>query len=310
MRTMTWRLLVLWWVATLAAAQESRPAWSRLGLDLPEGIEVTAGVLPGPVRAFVAAVELGRKEHDVRPMHSATPAGKEPLSKLAARLEAVVAINASFFNVDQKPCPVLGWLVIDGDERFAPQSWLARKPAAVEVSRAAIWWSGGARPEIGWISRRGAATFACPDPLPGTSTESRPEAPRGAREIRRVRGAIGAGPMLIVHGQTRITRREEHMFEKEDVRHPRTAVGLTARNRLLMVVVDGRYDGSRGVTLAELAELMASLGATEAMNFDGGGSSTLVVQGKVINNPVGKGVERPVPTGLGVFRVPEGGGRK
>jgi exopolysaccharide biosynthesis protein len=67
---------------------------------------------------------------------------------------------------------------------------------------------------------------------------------------------------------------------------PRTAVGVIDANHLVFVVVDGRSPGySRGATLPELAEIMTGLGAETAYNFDGGGSSTMVFAGEVLNQP-------------------------
>ncbi len=90
---------------------------------------------------------------------------------------------------------------------------------------------------------------------------------------------------------------------------PRTAVGLNqAGNRLIIVVVDGRQPGySEGVTEAELAALLLEQKVYSAMNLDGGGSSTLVIQGEdgepvVLNSPVHQGIpgnERPVGNHLG-----------
>ncbi|KWX89012.1 exopolysaccharide biosynthesis protein [Paenibacillus riograndensis] len=77
--------------------------------------------------------------------------------------------------------------------------------------------------------------------------------------------------------------------------NPRTAVGMIAPNHYVFVVVDGRSEGySRGMTLAELANVMSDLGATEAYNLDGGGSSTMYFMGRVVNNPQGKNQERGV----------------
>lgn len=67
---------------------------------------------------------------------------------------------------------------------------------------------------------------------------------------------------------------------------PRTAIGVISENHLVLVVVDGRDEGySRGATMTELAEIMASLGATTAYNLDGGGSSELWYDGEVVNEP-------------------------
>jgi len=114
---------------------------------------------------------------------------------------------------------------------------------------------------------------------------------------------------------------------KDTARHPRSAVGLSADgNTLLLVAVDGRQEGhSRGATLAELGELLKSLGATDALNLDGGGSTALVVRDRltgvytVANRPSGLAaelpdlhLERPVVDVLGVVlrEAPAGAGTK
>ena len=96
--------------------------------------------------------------------------------------------------------------------------------------------------------------------------------------------------------------------------HPRTAVGIARGGReLLLLVVDGRQEGySLGVALHELAALLQALGATEGINLDGGGTSTLVVQGPdteplVLNRPIHQGVpgrERVSASHLGLLARP------
>ncbi|CAM3471992.1 MULTISPECIES: phosphodiester glycosidase family protein [Saccharibacillus] len=76
--------------------------------------------------------------------------------------------------------------------------------------------------------------------------------------------------------------------------NPRTAIGMVSANHYVFVVVDGRSDESRGMTLDELAAVMRDLGATEAYNLDGGGSSTMYFRGRVVNNPQGEHKERGV----------------
>lgn len=98
------------------------------------------------------------------------------------------------------------------------------------------------------------------------------------------------------------------------VRHPRTAMGLASGGRrLLLVTVDGRQlPYSDGMTLRELAELLRSFGATEALNLDGGGSTTLVVRERsgalaIANRPSDREGERPVANALAVVgrcRIP------
>lgn len=80
-------------------------------------------------------------------------------------------------------------------------------------------------------------------------------------------------------------------------RNPRTAIGLTADGRIVIVVVDGRQSGSVGMSLGELANFFQRLGAESAMNMDGGGSSSMAVKGDVVNLP-SDGFERSVTNAL------------
>jgi exopolysaccharide biosynthesis protein len=90
-----------------------------------------------------------------------------------------------------------------------------------------------------------------------------------------------------------------------ETRHPRTAVGFSRDSTtLLLVVVDGRSSASVGMTLGELADLMRRLGAWQALNFDGGGSTTMVIGGAVVNVPSDATGEREVGNALLVVRTP------
>ncbi|HEX5472409.1 MAG TPA: phosphodiester glycosidase family protein [Lacipirellulaceae bacterium] len=95
--------------------------------------------------------------------------------------------------------------------------------------------------------------------------------------------------------------------------NPRTAVGLTSGNtELILMTIDGRQPGvSEGVTLVELAQYMASYGARNALNLDGGGSTTMVADyygdrgsGILVNQPSGS--ERSVGVNLGLYALPNG----
>ncbi|MFZ4506768.1 MAG: phosphodiester glycosidase family protein [Fimbriimonas sp.] len=116
--------------------------------------------------------------------------------------------------------------------------------------------------------------------------------------------AVGGGPML-VRGGRRISQALEEGFNVNisDARHPRTAVGKTAQGDLLFVAVDGRQKISAGLTLAELGDLMVRLGCVEAMNLDGGGSTTLNIRGITVNRPSG-GAERAVANAV-LFSGPQ-----
>ncbi len=116
--------------------------------------------------------------------------------------------------------------------------------------------------------------------------------------------ALGAGPMLVKDGSIYLTTKtEEFGSDVAGGRAPRTALGLTKDGNLLLVVVDGRRATSAGLTLLELAMFMQELGAVDALNLDGGGSSEMVISDKVINKP-SDGRERLVGDALAVIAAP------
>lgn len=96
--------------------------------------------------------------------------------------------------------------------------------------------------------------------------------------------------------------REGTISRNAEARHPRSAVGLSRDGRRMwLFVVDGRSATSVGMTLVELADALRALGAWDALNFDGGGSTTLVVDGRVVNTPSDATGERPVGNALVVL---------
>ena len=79
-----------------------------------------------------------------------------------------------------------------------------------------------------------------------------------------------------------------------DVRHPRTLMGIDRRGYLWLVVIDGRQEHSVGMTVTELLALCARLDLVDALNLDGGGSTTMVVKGEIVNRPSDAAGPRPV----------------
>ncbi len=131
----------------------------------------------------------------------------------------------------------------------------------------------------------------------------------------KVKAAPGWGHIAEAQGGNKFTVRDGlvHVPSPEIYpggwqRHPRTGVGLTADGRLLMVTVDGRRKGSRGVTLEEMGQLMVSLGAEHAFNLDGGGSTVMARLNKrsgrfVVANKPSDGKQRPATQALAAFHV-------
>jgi phosphodiester glycosidase len=162
-------------------------------------------------------------------------------------------------------------------------------PLGFSAAKGEVYWSGKNSDDIGieptlYISRGNALSF-----------NVRPN---------RVYNAISGDRMLLQRGEI------EPGLDDEEL-DPRTAIGLNRNGRYLyLLVVDGRQPFySQGATFAELAELLKKQGAVIGMSLDGGGSSTLVIEGsdgqpEIMNSPIDNyipGRERPVGNHLGVF---------
>ena len=114
----------------------------------------------------------------------------------------------------------------------------------------------------------------------------------------------GGRPTVAITGDRALLVNSVRTVVNNSIAHPRTAVGIDADGRtLLILVVDGRSAVSRGYTMVELADLMTALGAENALNLDGGGSSAMYTRAgtgamAIVNEP-SDGAERKVANGFG-----------
>jgi Phosphodiester glycosidase/SPOR domain len=128
--------------------------------------------------------------------------------------------------------------------------------------------------------------------------------PRGPLPLGGNLGIVNGGPRLLTSGRARITSEAEgfdHPGDPEFLyrfgvrRNPRTMAGITASGRLLLVTIDGHQPGySLGASFAEEAAVMRALGARNALNLDGGGSTAMNVEGRLVSSPSDATGERPV----------------
>src|SRR5215208_4942496 len=204
----------------------------------------------------------------------------------------------------------------DGDEvaMFTPEgATLERPPAAATSAR--LREAGPARVRAdGWAETAYAveAVGQLGGPVPaGTVVLSAPAALEPSDEVTvawsfaawpGILDSSGGNPTLVRDGRVLSGNVDGTIpFHR---RNPRTAVGATGDGRLLLVTVDGRQPGhSVGMSLRELAELFVGLGARAAINLDGGGSTTMVVDGTVVNR-ISDPQERRVPTAVLVLAEP------
>jgi exopolysaccharide biosynthesis protein len=115
------------------------------------------------------------------------------------------------------------------------------------------------------------------------------------------------GPLLVRDGHEEITQRRDGFVHPGDPsfayrwvlkRNPRTIAGIDAQGRTVLVTVDGRTGQDLGLSIPEAADVARSLGLVDAINLDGGGSTTMVVNGQVISHPSDATGERPVGDAL------------
>ena len=160
-------------------------------------------------------------------------------------------------------------LAINGDYYGARQSGYV-------IRNGVVYRSQGSNGEDMVISKDGSLSFISES---DTTTDSLLQ--KQAWQV------LSFGPVLVENGQVAVSENDEVGMAMAS--NPRTAIGTVAKNHYLFVVSDGRTSESAGLSLYELANFMKSLGATNVYNLDGGGSSTMVFQGEVVNNPTTNG---------------------
>jgi hypothetical protein len=185
----------------------------------------------------------------------------------------------------------------------------------VKIFRSAIGITEKRKADVGWINTDSVFKFAtvCQTvPITGSGTwwSTRKSKSTGAtvttilkdgpNEFTRwkMQTAVGGGPVLIQNGEIKITNEEEVMFIGNAIndKHPRTAMGYTKDNKLIILVVQGRFPGiAEGATLLQEAQILKDLGCWEALNLDGGGSSCMLVNGKETIKPSDAAGQRAVP---------------
>ncbi|MEQ8238612.1 MAG: phosphodiester glycosidase family protein [Cyclobacteriaceae bacterium] len=222
--------------------------------------------------------------------------------------EVYVAINAGFFGGDNSFS-----LVLDEGQELVPNIRALNRPfngvnTPYYPTRGAFAIKNTGQPDVAWVySVSGQPKpFAYPNPSPNalnTAPQPVPSAtfPEGG-SLWEVATAVGGSPVLVQNGQIRVTATEELINVNNNGREPRTAIGYTADQKVILLVVDGRSPAvSVGASLPELAQIMIELGAVEAMNLDGGGSSAMVVNDLLLNVP-SDGNMRAVPSAFLVMQ--------
>ncbi len=125
-----------------------------------------------------------------------------------------------------------------------------------------------------------------------------PDSSPGSPAKWKMKTAVGGGPVLIQEGKVMITNNEERKFAGDAIfdKHPRTAMGYTRDQRLIILVIQGRFPGiAEGATLVQEAQILLDLGCIEALNLDGGGSTCMLINGKETIRPSDANGQRALP---------------
>lgn len=282
----------------------AEPALAWLEPDTLRSLRVADGVFyryawsaKGPWAVHLVSADLSRCDLGLAVVPALADDGvtraRRRVSEMSppGALGGIAAVNGDFFTPDGSPLGAEG----------TGATWRS-------ASRPALAWREGTGVWIG-MPADGAATFgygavdSAMIPAPSSAGAYGPQSDGWQ--------VVGGYPQLLdgteVASGVASARPEFAAF-----RHPRTSVGVdVTSDRFWMVVVDGRQEArSAGMTLPELAELMAALGADEALNLDGGGSSAMLVRGRVANRPSDDAGERRVANSLWLVRDPSACSRR
>jgi len=271
-----------------------------LNARLPDAVRVYSGFdNRWPLRAWYVQADLSSPSARGRVVMSDEPDAVETASSLADDLGVCVVVNGGFFRMDLHPARHVGLLMIDSVMVSRPTPSVLRDELRYSVARAALGFYNSGQADIGWVSVDDSILVEWTSPMPNRPARPADSLSHGQAAAWPVVDAVAGGPVLISEGRIRVTDDEEVFFGSAIPKvHPRTAVGITREGLLLLLVVDGRQMESSGVDLEDLASIMLDLGAYEAMNLDGGGSSTLVVDGVRLNIPAGSETEREVMSAI------------
>lgn len=212
---------------------------------------------------YVSIVEIDTKKAKGRFALASNLGYITPTSKFAKDSGAVVAMNGSFYNMS-KPYNSVCYFKKHGVEEFVFNEKMAQRDNGAVA-----------------ISAKGKLSVHAANPAEPGAIAPAQTWPAALDAV----SVVSSGPILIVDGQN--ARLDDNSFNNN--RHPRSAVG-TKGKKIYLVAVDGRNaDNAQGVSLKEFTKIMRWIGAENALNMDGGGSTTLYVEGEngngIVNHP-------------------------
>ncbi|NDF97465.1 MAG: phosphodiester glycosidase family protein [Chitinophagia bacterium] len=288
------------------------PGWkysATLSINFPSGMQAFTfdTIFNGrKVKAFCVAYDPSTNRFDFKPVVSTTAKTTSQFASSESGL-VYVAINGGFYGGNQSYSLIKYNGVTSSPNIKAVTRLFNGSNASYYPTRAAFGITSTGAPTTAWVYSVGAGNdniYSYPSPSPNAEgsapqaipTESFPSggSPWGAVS------AIGGSPMLLRSGAVRISDVEELININNSTSRPRSALGYTASGRVVILAVEGdnANAGYPGINLSDLASMLGSLGCTDAINLDGGGSTSMVIGNQLTVRPGDNGVERPVISAL------------
>ena len=267
-----------------------------------DGISIYEGINNDlPLRVWYAKINLSSKKYKPTILYSNDKDKKEFPKKMMQKNHSKVLINGGFFLSNNNPMKHVGLLKAKGILVEPASRSIIKDSLRYFINRGAFGIKENGSVDIAWCSTKNDSIFEWDFPL-----KNRPGMPSEKLDFKKgkfwdVKEALHAGPVLVKNGEIFVSVEQEVFFNSPvSGVQPRSAVGYTEDDFLILLVVDGRQANSRGVYLEELAIIMRDLGCIEALNLDGGGSSVLLVNGSLINRPFGFNSSREIMSAISI----------
>lgn len=291
------------------------PGWkvsTTLAANFPTGIQVFTfdSLYSGKkVKAFCVAYDSKNTQFEFKPVLSAT--AKKPAEFYAQESGIVYAcINGGFFGGNQSFSLVKYNNTVSSANIKVVNRTFNGVSTPYYPTRAAFGITNTGIPSVAWVYNIGAgnntiysypaaspnAEGAAPQPVPDENF------PAGGTVWNTV-SAIGGSPMLLKAGNVTITDVQELISINNTTSRPRSAIGYNASGIVMLLAVEGDHTaaGYAGLNLNELAALLKNLSCTDAVNLDGGGSTSMVIGNQLTVRP-GDGAERAVVSAVLIKR--------
>ncbi|MBO4635186.1 MAG: phosphodiester glycosidase family protein [Bacteroidales bacterium] len=263
------------------------------------------------VIAYIAVAELSKLDWDVKSIDDPDISGtSDPLKtpdQYYKETAAPVIINGGYFFSEggknyNASVAVSGGKTYGVNINYASVDW----ETFYYPTRGVFYQNASSDPAVGWTYwPGGAAHYLYSEPAANAWDAAPLQTPDANFPVKASdfapQTAIGGGPVLLKDGNVVNSWKAELLYgdgaddKMPEARHPRTAIGVTADGLLILFVCEGRgmTEGVAGMTFAEEAAVLKSLGCVHALNLDGGGSSCLLVNGQETIK-VSDGSQRPV----------------